>query len=222
MELTLKVNKGAASSAAIQRQAALKRYYDNPNICKTCGVIIQVPEGKKVAEARVKKFCTHTCAAKFNNTGRVRKLKPGKVHIDGVVKRQNTCAKCNCVFIGPNSSPARKYCKDCGIEAKRLLTPKTKGELFARYANWTAPRNLIRGHAYAVFRSSNNSKCCTACGYEKYIEVCHIKSVASFPDDTTIGEINSPDNLVGLCPNCHWEFDNGLLDINSFLTNLPI
>jgi hypothetical protein len=23
--------------------------------------------------------------------------------------------------------------------------------------------------------------------------------------------VNSLDNLVGLCPNCHWEFDHGLL-----------
>jgi predicted restriction endonuclease len=23
--------------------------------------------------------------------------------------------------------------------------------------------------------------------------------------------VNSLDNLLGLCPNCHWEFDHGLL-----------
>jgi hypothetical protein len=25
--------------------------------------------------------------------------------------------------------------------------------------------------------------------------------------------VNSLDNLVGLCPNCHWEFDHGLLQL---------
>lgn len=54
---------------------------------------------------------------------------------------------------------------------------------------------------------------CRACGYDKHFEVCHIKAVTDFTDDTLISEINSPDNLVPLCPNCHWEFDNGLLTI---------
>jgi predicted HNH restriction endonuclease len=25
--------------------------------------------------------------------------------------------------------------------------------------------------------------------------------------------VNALDNLVGLCPNCHWEFDHGLLQL---------
>jgi predicted restriction endonuclease len=54
---------------------------------------------------------------------------------------------------------------------------------------------------------------CEVCGYNTHVEVCHIKSVSSFSDDTLITEINSIDNLVGLCPNHHWEFDNGKIKL---------
>ncbi len=28
-----------------------------------------------------------------------------------------------------------------------------------------------------------------------------------------MGEVNSKDNIIQLCPNCHWEFDKGLLSL---------
>lgn len=46
------------------------------------------------------------------------------------------------------------------------------------------------------------------------MEICHIKPISEFSDDTLIAIINHPDNIVILCPNCHWEFDNGLLKID--------
>jgi hypothetical protein len=54
---------------------------------------------------------------------------------------------------------------------------------------------------------------CVNCGYDKHIEVCHRRPVTSFPLDTPISVVNSLDNLLGLCPNCHWEFDHGLLQL---------
>jgi hypothetical protein len=47
---------------------------------------------------------------------------------------------------------------------------------------------------------------CPVCGRE-------IGKRTSFPLDTPISVVNSLDNLVGLCPNCHWEFDHGLLQL---------
>ena len=46
-----------------------------------------------------------------------------------------------------------------------------------------------------------------------YIEVAHIKAVADFSDGSTLAEINSINNLIALCPNHHWEYDNGYLKI---------
>ncbi|MFW9927963.1 MAG: HNH endonuclease [Candidatus Thorarchaeota archaeon] len=40
-----------------------------------------------------------------------------------------------------------------------------------------------------------------------------MRSVADFDDSESVKDCNAPTNLVGLCPNCHWEFDNGLLKL---------
>jgi hypothetical protein len=52
---------------------------------------------------------------------------------------------------------------------------------------------------------------CQVCDYKNHIELCHIKSVKSFNDNALLGEINSEENNLVLCPNHHWEFDNGIL-----------
>lgn len=52
---------------------------------------------------------------------------------------------------------------------------------------------------------------CDICGYSNHVEIAHLRAVASFPDSATIREVNSRDNVMGLCPNHHWEFDNGIL-----------
>ena len=49
--------------------------------------------------------------------------------------------------------------------------------------------------------------------YNKHIEIAHKKAVSDFDDSATIAEINDINNLIALCPNCHWEFDNGLLKL---------
>lgn len=51
--------------------------------------------------------------------------------------------------------------------------------------------------------------CCHICGYDKHFEIAHIEPISSFPPETLLSVINDPDNLVPLCPNCHWEFDFG-------------
>lgn len=49
---------------------------------------------------------------------------------------------------------------------------------------------------------------CVKCGYSKHVETCHIKGIAHFPKTAKISEVNALSNLMLLCPNCHWEFDN--------------
>jgi predicted restriction endonuclease len=46
-----------------------------------------------------------------------------------------------------------------------------------------------------------------------HIEVCHKQAINRFSADTPIATINDLHNLVALCPNHHWEFDNGLLSL---------
>ena len=67
-----------------------------------------------------------------------------------------------------------------------------------------------------IFESMHRSsvpKYCKNCGYDKHVEVCHIKSISEFDKTSLISEINSLDNLIYLCPNCHWEYDHKIISL---------
>jgi AraC-like DNA-binding protein len=87
----------------------------------------------------------------------------------------------------------------------------TKGELFGCRKNWQSARTAIRKLADSIFKRSNKPRECAICGYNKHIEIAHIKGVSEFSDDSLVSEINDINNLVALCPNHHWEFDSGQL-----------
>ena len=92
---------------------------------------------------------------------------------------------------------------------------KTKGELFKDRKTWQSARSAIRKIAWKTYMENNPSPSCAICGYDKHVEVAHIKPVAEFDDSAMVKEINSIDNLIGLCPNHHWEYDNGLLNLEN-------
>lgn len=97
-------------------------------------------------------------------------------------------------------------CRKCNGRAR---TERAKQQTLADIKTRSGSHysSLIRQHARKVglFES------CDVCGYDKHVEVCHVKPIASFLDDATLNEINAPENLRGLCPNHHWELDNGML-----------
>lgn len=99
------------------------------------------------------------------------------------------------------------------INKQTLIDNMTKGELFNNRKNWQSARSAIQKMAKKVYFSNHNNPKCHICGYDKHVEVAHLKSVSSFTDDIKIKEINSIDNLIGLCPNHHWEYDNGILKL---------
>lgn len=127
--------------------------------------------------------------------------------------------------LGYTSFPLSYNIKDAIIERCDLLnlelnikTPTDisvlkKKELFERKKHWFSARAAIVKNARFVFDSNGKERKCAICGYDKHIEIAHIKSVASFDESATIGEINAIGNLIALCPNHHWEYDNGLLNI---------
>ena len=106
-------------------------------------------------------------------------------------------------------------CKELNIFPKIDYTSSiltmTKGELFNSRKNWQSARTAIRKLADAAFKNSNKPKECVICGYNKHIEIAHIKGVSEFSNDDLISQINDIDNLIALCPNHHWEFDSGQL-----------
>jgi hypothetical protein len=148
------------------------------------------------------KFCTKSCAAVHNNKlfpkrKRLRKCK----NCDNLVKSGHTfCETCTANKV--------HYSENGPIEERTLeqetVLKKHKGA--NRY-------DYIRQHAQRVMRGIPRR--CKNCNYSKHVEVCHIKAIRDFDLKTKIKDINSKENLVLLCPNCHWEFDNGLLTLKN-------
>mgnify|MGYP002413775279 CR=1 FL=1 len=142
------------------------------------------------------KFCSKSCSATFNN------LKAPKRQLEGV------CKKCN------NSiTKSRKYCKSCWLALRKdsfsSLQEKSLGD-FQDKRKYQI-NSEIRNFSRKIYSESTKPKHCISCGYSKHYEVCHIKAISSFDSASTLAEINSLDNLIALCRNCHWEFDKGIL-----------
>jgi len=162
------------------RQEALKRYYENPKLCKECHCVIPIPEGAKVHQIRQKIFCGHSCSASASN------------------KRRAQPKFCRC---GAKISWRQTKCSNCPKLRSEKTLSRVKGEI---------RKSQLSEHARRVVPK----KPCEACGYDKFTEVCHIKPIEDFLDSSRLRDINSPMNLIRLCPNCHWELDHGMLSIN--------
>ena len=120
-----------------------------------------------------------------------------------------------------------KYaCKICGKKRKKTVAPicrdcfnKNRTDIILSnntpisetfYANGGKNKyNYIRMHSRRLIVSLGIDKVCSCCKFEHGIQICHIKPISDFPEDTPLNEVNSLDNLVLLCPNCHWLFDHG-------------
>ena len=110
-----------------------------------------------------------------------------------------------------------RRCSMLGMEPQiQTISPvllKTKEELLSERKNYQSYRSSIRKLAEKTYKKSGKELKCTICGYDLHVEIAHIKSVSDFDKSSTIAEINSIDNLIALCPNHHWEYDNGILKI---------
>lgn len=149
------------------------------------------------------KFCSRQCAAKVNN-----RLNP---------KRKPITRKCKCC--DALAITQRRYCPEhigAAQRARIRRNKRTLGEIMSRqgkvHPSWV--RSYIRRFSRTDYLNSGRPKCCEKCGYSKHFEVCHIKPLKTFPLTATIEEVNALSNLVALCPNCHWEFDNSHMGVS--------
>lgn len=153
-------------------------------------------------------FCSRSCSAKFNNLGK-RKNPP----IDRI------CRRCGTIFKKATNRSSRLLCSECSknySSRTEYLKSLTRSEYQNRPSVKNKHRSWQNAHVRALNRNWNKDKItqCRICGYSLHVELAHIKSVNSFPESATLGEINHPDNVLPLCPNHHWEFDNGFLQIS--------
>lgn len=161
--------------------------FSKPKIVSECGNC-----GVNIEDTIERKFCSRSCNATFNNS-----IMP---------KRKR--AVWTCIECGEESGYQRKRCPEC--QSSRKLANNTKAQLRERYPALSDFHSVIREHAR---RNYNGPLSCHACGYDLHVEIAHIKPVSDFPDETTFEVINSNENLVALDPRCHWEYDNGLLEL---------
>lgn len=153
--------------------------------CLECGEITDNP-----------KFCTRSCAAKYNN-----RTSPKR-------KTRRRCLKCDSLV----DHWSDRYCQQ-HIQEREDNHPKNKtiGEyrLASRLKGHhpTSTHASIRGLARSWLKHLRELPC-ARCGYDKHVELAHIKAVTEFPDEALLSEVNCETNVIQLCPNCHWEFDN--------------
>jgi len=148
------------------------------------------------------KFCSTSCAAKFNN-----KLYPKRT-------KTKVCKYCPTLI-----ASSRTRCKLCHnkIEYKRSITGtigdyRNSDTLKGKHRSW------LHSHVRSLNRGWNKHLTklpCAICNYSKHVELAHIKAVSSFPDEALVREVNASSNVIQLCPNCHWELDNGLVSLNA-------
>ena len=184
-----------------QRKKALDEYYKNPKRCVHCGQIIEVKSNQEIWFVKNKKFCNASCSATFNG------LQRGSV----LVK----CLNCGNEFErnikdgnGKSRRSVSKYCEKCQGSRKDNVAKKTKAELKRDRASKYSSRNAIAEDARNIYRKSGNPFKCLLCDFH-IVEICHVKPVSDFSEDTAIKVVNDIDNLMPLCPLHHRKWDRG-------------
>lgn len=133
----------------------------------------------------------------------------------GVIRRKKKIKKC--YHLTCNNDViyhSFKYCNEC-ISIGRHRMKKTNGKVLSEltildYCGSKRGANRydgVRGRARKSLGDLSNAKC-TYCGWKYHVEVCHKQPISSFSDDTLVSVVNDKSNLILLCPNCHWLFDN--------------
>ena len=152
------------------------------------------------------RFCSRSCAAKKTNIESPKR------------KLTKICSKCENTIDNSRTTFCSQHLKEHNDKLKSRC-PDTKLEDYwnkssvkDKHPSWK------NSHIRALNRSWNKELIklpCANCGYKKHVELCHIKAVSEFDGSTLLSEVNSSDNVIQLCPNCHWEFDHGHLILSN-------
>lgn len=167
--------------------------------CCQCGKQFSRKVSEIVPSGRT--FCSRSCGVSYNSKGVCRNP-----------KRERACSICAAQYFYTRENHS-KYCVNCkpqyGHRINHNNTLKetvSKRSLKDRHPSWKSA--YVRTACYSLNRAIKDSPC-QFCGYATHTELCHIKPVSSFDETATLNEVNHPDNILVLCPNHHWEFDNG-------------
>lgn len=181
----------------INRKFSERLYYEEPKTCKQCGKVILYKD-------RANQFCSQSCAAIYNNSGRIRVRKDEEFLLSG--------AKANKYLLERNEeglAVVATNCLCCGMEiaqlsrgSRKYCSLKCAGDYryITSFIDWyngdySPKSSVIRNHLTTMYGYS-----CSCCGISEWngkpitLEVEHISGISSD---------NSKENVCLLCPNCH-------------------
>ena len=147
-------------------------------------------------------FCSRSCSASHNN--KITKLKHGKNCSTKV------CKNCTTIHSRASEFCSQKCKTEDFMKNKTIKESLTAGERQQKFSG-------IRGVARNYAKYLPNKTKCQCCGYNKHVEIAHIKAISEFDENDLLFNVNNENNLLALCPNCHWEFDNNLLSLETIL-----
>lgn len=129
-------------------------------------------------------FCNSSCAASYNN-----KCTPKRI-------KERICNKCE-EFVHSDLLCKNHYNEYMNqVDTNKASLKENSSPSRIRSFNRTWNQDLIL-------------QGCLKCNYSRHVELAHIKAIKDFNSQATLGEINNKNNVIPLCPTCHWEFDNG-------------
>lgn len=176
--------------------------------CENCGKEFTIKKYRYDSNETKHFFCDNSCAAKYNNKIRDRKV---ECESENYKKGYNKCPIC-----GKLKYYKSELCQDCRNKEKRKIKERTLGSFINGYHYLTTKCGDIRKDARRTIEESKKEKVCAYCHnheFDDILEVHHLKGILEFDKEATISEINSEDNLVWLCPNHHKMLEMGLIKL---------
>ena len=157
-------------------------------LCTACGTLTTNP-----------KFCSRSCSATYTN-----KLNPKRI-------TKKTCTVCGDKTFSYRHSKCLLHWNEYLESKKDEYRHKTLGE----YRNLQSVKgkgsSQVNSHIRLFARiwlKPLTKLPCRKCGYSKHVQLAHIRAVSDFADNELLSQVNAESNVIPLCPNCHWEFDN--------------
>jgi hypothetical protein len=200
-------------SASFNNSKFPKRKGIKSGPCLKCGDLILYTYNSKKRSYRKRSQCDKCSVIRKEKSKSIISCLGCTTSVETNNKRKKYCGEC---LLRRRSEIAKEhnFCR----EDSQHIRHKTKKEIKSQSKYWTQYRVRIQKHAKRTLEKSGRKKQCAHCGYSLHVDTCHIKDVKDFPDTATVSEINSLDNLIYLCKNHHWEFDNGYLTKDQILT----
>ena len=160
-------------------------------ICEECEIEFVTPYERQ-------RFCNRSCS----NKGVHRRT-----------KKEVICFYAECSNVVDYYT--HKFCRECKDLGRHRhkqfngrLPSETTLEEYCPRKGANAYDSVRANARTSVKQEIADGASCAHCSYSKHVEVCHIKPIALYDRSTTIDVINARENLILLCPNCHWEFDH--------------